>query len=155
MMEKDVKWQVLYRLTGIQPSEMAKRRMMVLKMLSHGWKEQEIAHELHVTIPTAKRDIRFIRERLDARNIPHLISIAYEKGILGGEPHMQIPDSEYEKFQKILESRALNFGMSVPEYLDKIWYHAQATKSGEYMAMLIKDILKTAYTTGKIEVRGD
>ncbi|MBA7635901.1 hypothetical protein ES703_43511 [subsurface metagenome] len=53
-----------------------------------------------------------------------------------------IPKSEQERFEAILYGQAQNFGLTSEEYLRKVWYHEQATKLGEYVAMsLLEELL--------------
>lgn len=53
-----------------------------------------------------------------------------------------IPKSEQERFEAILCGQAQNFGLTPEEYLRKVWYHEQATKLGEYIAMtLVEELL--------------
>jgi len=53
-----------------------------------------------------------------------------------------IPKSEQERFEAILCGQAQNFGLTSEEYLRKVWYHEQATKLGEYVAMsLLEELL--------------
>lgn len=54
-----------------------------------------------------------------------------------------IPKSERERFETILCGQAQNFGLTTEEYLRKVWYHEQATKLGEYVAMtLLEELLQ-------------
>jgi len=52
-----------------------------------------------------------------------------------------IPEAEQEKFDALLCGQALNFGLAPKEYLQKVWYHEQAMKLGEYMAMTLLEQL--------------
>lgn len=52
-----------------------------------------------------------------------------------------IPDSERIKFENLLIGQAQHFGLMPEEYLRKIWYHEEASKLGEYVAMMILDML--------------
>lgn len=52
-----------------------------------------------------------------------------------------IPDSERLKFESLLAGRAQRFGLTPDEYLRKIWYHEEASKLGEYMAMTLLEQL--------------
>lgn len=55
---------------------------------------------------------------------------------------IDIPKSEQERFEAILYGQAQNFGLTTEEYLRKVWYHEQATKLGEYVAMtLLEELL--------------
>lgn len=48
---------------------------------------------------------------------------------------MTIPLSERQKFESCLYGQSERFGLSPEEYLRKVWYHEEAAKIGEYMAM--------------------
>jgi len=52
-----------------------------------------------------------------------------------------IPDNERIKFENLLIGQAQRFGLTPEEYLRKIWYHEEASKIGEYMAMILLDQL--------------
>lgn len=55
---------------------------------------------------------------------------------------IDIPKSEQQRFEAILYGQAQNFGLTTEEYLRKVWYHEQATKLGEYVAMtLLEELL--------------
>jgi DNA-binding NarL/FixJ family response regulator len=65
--------------------EIGKRRLQILRLLSRGWTNEEIAKEIHVSLATVKRHIHDLKKnkKFKARNATHLVAIAYEKGILG------------------------------------------------------------------------
>ena len=45
----------------------------------------------------------------------------------------------------MLKGQAARYGLEPDEYLRKIWYHEQASRIGEYIAMaLLDDLLKLA-----------
>ena len=48
-----------------------------------------------------------------------------------------IPKSEQGKFENILCGQAQRFGLTPEEYLRKVWYHEEASKLGEYVAMML------------------
>jgi len=52
-----------------------------------------------------------------------------------------IPDNERIKFENLLIGQAQRFGLTPEEYLRKIWYHEEASKLGEYVAMILLDEL--------------
>ena len=55
---------------------------------------------------------------------------------------IHIPHSEAVRFKSVICGQAEHFNMSVEEYLRKIWYHEQASKLGEYVAMsLVNEVL--------------
>lgn len=61
-----------------------------------------------------------------------------------------IPTHEQEKFDAILGGQALNFGLAPEDYLQKVWYHEQATKLGEYVAMSLLEQLLSLVAAPKI-----
>ena len=52
-----------------------------------------------------------------------------------------IPKTEQERFSATLGGQARNFGLAPEDYLKKVWYHEQATKLGEYIAMVMLEEL--------------
>lgn len=55
---------------------------------------------------------------------------------------INVPKSERSKFEAIICGQAQHFGLTPEEYLRKVWYHEEASKLGEYVAMsLVNEIL--------------
>lgn len=52
---------------------------------------------------------------------------------------LSIPKSEKKKFEDILCGQAQRFGLTPEEYLRKVWYHEEASRLGEYVAMSLVD----------------
>lgn len=53
-----------------------------------------------------------------------------------------IPETESDKFKSILLAQARHFGLTPEDYLRKIWYHEEASRFGEYIAMtLLEEVL--------------
>jgi hypothetical protein len=52
-----------------------------------------------------------------------------------------IPISERQRFENLLLGQAEIYGLTPGDYLRKIWYHEQASKLGEYMAMILLEEL--------------
>ena len=52
-----------------------------------------------------------------------------------------IPKSERNRFETLLNAQAKRYGLRPDEYLRKVWYHEEAAKLGEYMAMVLLDEL--------------
>lgn len=53
-----------------------------------------------------------------------------------------IPKSEQRKFETMLSGQARHYGLTPEEYLRKIWYHEEASRFGEYVAMtLLEELL--------------
>ena len=66
-----------------------------------------------------------------------------------------VPETEQDRFDSILGGQAVNFGLTPEEYLRKVWYHEQATKLGEYVAMaMLEELLSLviASQTGEKEM---
>jgi len=56
---------------------------------------------------------------------------------------INIPKKERTKFETMLCGQAQGLGLDSQEYLRKVWYHEQASKLGEYTAMvLVNDLLE-------------
>jgi hypothetical protein len=54
-----------------------------------------------------------------------------------------IPNNEKVKFENTVCGQARNYGLDKEGYLRKVWYHEQASRLGEYMAMvLVNDLLE-------------
>jgi len=68
---------------------------------------------------------------------------------------MTIPISERQSFENCLLGQAGRFGLSPEEYLRKVWYHEEAAKIGEYMAMTILEQLLSLAPTNADEVKGE
>jgi DNA-binding NarL/FixJ family response regulator len=58
------------------------RELEVLRLLSLGWTNPEIAQELHVSRSTARAHVSSILEKLDASSRTEAVSIAYRRGIV-------------------------------------------------------------------------
>jgi hypothetical protein len=53
-----------------------------------------------------------------------------------------LPVSERQRFENLLMGQAQKYGLEPSEYLKKVWYHEQASKLGEYIAMtLLEELL--------------
>lgn len=52
-----------------------------------------------------------------------------------------IPQTEQDKFEAILTRRAGQFGLTPEEYLRKVWYHEEASRLGEYIALVLLEQL--------------
>lgn len=63
---------------------------------------------------------------------------------------IHIPNSEAVRFRSVIYGQAEHFNMSVEEYLRKIWYHEQASRLGEYVAMsLLNEVLPLVPSSNK------
>ena len=54
---------------------------------------------------------------------------------------LEIPESECQRFTNILAGQAQRFNLSPTEYIRKVWYHEEASKLGEYVAMVLTNEL--------------
>ncbi|MFC1949798.1 hypothetical protein ACFLW0_06480 [Chloroflexota bacterium] len=52
-----------------------------------------------------------------------------------------IPISERQRFENLLRVQAQRYSLSPEDYLRKVWYHEEASKFGEYMAMSLLEQL--------------
>ena len=50
---------------------------------------------------------------------------------------MSIPNTESRKSNGLLLGQAARYKMTPYEYLHKVWYHEEAAKLGEYVAMTL------------------
>ncbi|MCX5999654.1 MAG: hypothetical protein NTU41_08730 [Chloroflexi bacterium] len=54
-----------------------------------------------------------------------------------------IPKNELTRFVTVVSGQADRFGLAPEEYIRKIWYHEEAAKLGEYVAMtLVEQLLQ-------------
>ncbi len=54
-----------------------------------------------------------------------------------------VPISERQKFENLLKVQAQRYDLAPEEYLRKVWYHEEASKLGEYVAMsLLEQLLR-------------
>lgn len=54
----------------------------------------------------------------------------------------EIPISERQRFENLLLGQAERYGLAPEEYLRKVWYHEEASRFGEYVAMtLLEELL--------------
>ena len=63
-------------------TQLTDRQLEVLSLIANGKKHQAIANELKVTSHTVRGHSQAIKERLDAVDEAHAVSIAYQLGIL-------------------------------------------------------------------------
>lgn len=65
--------------------QLSPRRQQVLQLAADGYTDPEIARKLGVCRTTVATHLREMRWLLGARNRAHLVALAYELGLLGGE----------------------------------------------------------------------
>ena len=66
-----------------------------------------------------------------------------------------VPDSERMRFESLLSAQAERFGLTPEEYLRKIWYHEEAARIGEYMAMALLDQLLPFIPASEDELKAE
>jgi hypothetical protein len=54
---------------------------------------------------------------------------------------IDIPKGERTRFEDILRGQSQRYRLQQEEYLRKIWYHEEAAKMGEYVALSLLDEL--------------
>ncbi len=54
---------------------------------------------------------------------------------------LTLPQAERQGFVSLVEGEAARYGLSVRDYLRKIWYHDSAARLGEYVALSLVDQL--------------
>ncbi len=54
---------------------------------------------------------------------------------------VMIPEAEHDRFVNLILGNARLFGMTPEDYLRKVWYHEEASRIGEYMALVLLDQL--------------
>lgn len=54
---------------------------------------------------------------------------------------INMPQAEKDRFEQLVGGEARRFGLDEEEYLRKVWYHDQAAKVGEFLAMHLLDEL--------------
>ena len=54
---------------------------------------------------------------------------------------MTMPESERIRFESYIRGQAERYDLTPEEYLRKIWYHEEAARIGEYMAMTLLEQL--------------
>jgi hypothetical protein len=52
-----------------------------------------------------------------------------------------IPQNEQHKFKNIILGNAKLFGFTPEDYIRKVWYHEEAAKLGEYVALSLMNEL--------------
>ena len=64
---------------------------------------------------------------------------------------MTIPISERQRFENLLLGQAQRYGLAPDEYLRKVWYHEEASRLGEYVAMILLEQLLHLVPNIKLE----
>lgn len=63
---------------------------------------------------------------------------------------MMIPDGEYDRFKAHANAESKRYGLTLDDYFKKVWYHEQAAKLGEYVALCLVDIIINALSVGEL-----
>uniref|UniRef100_A0A6H2A0F3 Uncharacterized protein n=1 Tax=viral metagenome TaxID=1070528 RepID=A0A6H2A0F3_9ZZZZ len=61
-----------------------------------------------------------------------------------------IPKNESARFIATVSGQAERFGLAPEEYIKKVWYHEEAAKLGEYVAMTLVNQLLQIVDDGQI-----
>ncbi len=63
-----------------------------------------------------------------------------------------IPQAEQNRFANIVKARASTYAMTPEDYLRKVWYHEEASKVGEFVALtMLEHLLSLLPSTGSPE----
>ncbi len=62
--------------------DLSKREKEVVNMLSHGLSTKEISNLLYISFYTVDTHRKNVMEKLGARNMPHAIRLAMQKGLI-------------------------------------------------------------------------
>lgn len=54
---------------------------------------------------------------------------------------VKIPEQERNRFENLILGNAKKFGFTPEDYLRKVWYHEEASKLGEYVAIVLLEEL--------------
>lgn len=63
-----------------------------------------------------------------------------------------IPIIERQKFENFVFGQAQKFNLTPEEYLRKVWYHEEAAKFGEFMAMTLLEQLLSFLPENSTEI---
>ncbi|KKN71470.1 hypothetical protein LCGC14_0420490 [marine sediment metagenome] len=58
-----------------------------------------------------------------------------------------IPEAELIRFKILISGNAKRFQLTPEDYIRKVWYHEEASKLGEYVALAIMDELLSLLPT--------
>lgn len=72
----------------IQQTNLTKRETEILKLISNGYINKEIAKMLYLSIETVKSHRKNMLSKLNAKNSAHLIKISYEKNFLKSKNYL-------------------------------------------------------------------
>ncbi len=68
------------------PDHITSREQTILCLLVQGWQRKAIAAHLHVSLSVVKWNMEHLREKLDAKNMTHLVVIALKTGLVLVDP---------------------------------------------------------------------
>jgi DNA-binding CsgD family transcriptional regulator len=67
-------------------SDLSDREVDVLRLAAAGLTYEQIGSKLHLSHHTVRSHISRIIQCLQARNTPHAVAVAYQRGILAADP---------------------------------------------------------------------
>ncbi|MGN9907773.1 response regulator [Phytohabitans sp. LJ34] len=76
--------------TAVEPSppdQLTTREVEMLGLIGQGLSNDEIAHQLTISIKTVKTHVSHLLRKLDARDRTHLVIAAYDAGLVSARPH--------------------------------------------------------------------
>ena len=62
--------------------QVTKRELEILKLCAEGWTDYDIGAQLSISYKTVAHHLDNIRTRLDAKNRPHLVAIAFRRRLI-------------------------------------------------------------------------
>jgi DNA-binding NarL/FixJ family response regulator len=69
------------------PDQLTTREVEMLGLIGQGLSNDEIAHQLTISIKTVKTHVSHLLRKLDARDRTHLVIAAYDAGLVSPRPH--------------------------------------------------------------------
>ncbi|MFN8285462.1 MAG: helix-turn-helix transcriptional regulator [Chitinophagales bacterium] len=61
---------------------LTRRERQIMEMFSHGYSAKEIGSHLFISLYTVETHRKHLIEKLGARNMPHAVRLALQKGVL-------------------------------------------------------------------------
>ncbi|HET8784137.1 MAG TPA: hypothetical protein VFM38_00765 [Candidatus Limnocylindrales bacterium] len=61
---------------------MTELELVVLRLMADGRTERQVGFELHYSHAWAHKTIAALRRKLGARNAPHAVALAFERGLI-------------------------------------------------------------------------
>lgn len=60
-------------------SDLSKRQLQIVTLLAEGYTREDISHRLNLSVYTVKAHIHNVFEKLGAKNVAHMVAIAYQE----------------------------------------------------------------------------